>query len=190
METAALPINDPSNFSRRQLLKNLSLTSLALFTGSTASASSLKPGIEGHKMPKLEAEFWIDGEGNKTLFNMDELSNKWVFIKCFQNWCPGCHKTGFPTLKAVYDAFGKDNRVAILAIQTVFEGHFINRGSALREMQTRYELPVKMGHDPGDESSNNRSKNMQSYRTGGTPWLIVANPQGIVVYNHYQNEFR
>ena len=160
---------------------------MGLAAGLPSSTLMAEPqrGIVGYQMPPLQAEFWIDGDGNETAFSMQELENKWVFLKCFQNWCPGCHKYGFPTLKAVYDAFGKDDRVAIMGMQTVFEGHFFNKGSALRELQLRYEVPVIMGHDPGDESSQNRSKNMATYRTGGTPWLVIANPDGIVVFNDF-----
>ncbi len=173
--------------SKRDFVKGIALGGLAIGSGILPARVLAAPeaGITGQRMPPLQAEFWIDGEGNKTGFSMAELENKWVFLKCFQNWCPGCHKHGFPTLKKVYDNFGNDDRVAIIGIQTVFEGHFINTGSALRELQLRYDVPIKMGHDPGDETSGNRSKNMAAYRTGGTPWLIVANPQGIVVFNNF-----
>ena len=26
---------------------------------------------------------------------------------------------------------------------------------------------------------------MRRYRTGGTPWIVVIDPQGLVVYNDY-----
>jgi len=107
-----------------------------------------------------------------------------VFIKCFQNWCPGCHRHGFPTLKKVIDAFGNDERVAILAIQTVFEGHFFNSGSKVRALQKRYKLPIKMAHDPGSNGSD-RSNTLITYRTGGTPWMIIADPSGRVVFNDF-----
>ena len=116
---------------------------------------------------------------------MAESKDKWVLLKCFQNWCPGCHKSGFPTLKAFSDRFHDHPDVAIAGIQTVFEGYSSNTQEAVRELQLRYDLPIPMGHDPGNPETDSFSSTMRNYRTGGTPWLILVNPAGLVVYNGF-----
>jgi len=70
-------------------------------------------------------------------------------------------------------------------IQTVFEGYSSNTQDAVRELQLRYDLPVVMGHDPGDSDSHSMPSTMKNYRTGGTPWLVLINPEGYVVYNGF-----
>ena len=46
--------------------------------------------------PELEVGYWIDANGKPASFSLAENEGKWVFLKCFQNFCPGCHKFGFP----------------------------------------------------------------------------------------------
>ena len=63
-------------------------------------------GIRGRMAPELEVDYWIDAHGAPTRrFKVSEAGGKWVFLKCFQKWCPGCHSHGLPTLKRVADAF-------------------------------------------------------------------------------------
>ncbi len=54
----------------------------------------------------------------------------------------------------------------------------------------RYELSLPFGHDPGniDLPVNTRGRyplTMTSYRTGGTPWVVVINPKGEVIFNDF-----
>ena len=67
----------------------------------------------------------------------------------------------------------------------MFEGFTSNTKSDVRKLQLRYDLPIIMGHDPGNEYTHARPVTMQAYRTGGTPWLILINPEGVVVFNNF-----
>jgi len=142
-------------------------------------------GIQGYYAPEIELDYWIDKDGKPSSFSVLENRGKWVFLKCFQNWCPGCHSSGFPTLKAFADRFHDHPDVAIAGIQTVFEGYSSNTLEDVRKLQLRYELPIVMGHDPGDQASHTRPQVMRNYRTGGTPWLILIAPDGSVIYNDF-----
>ncbi len=142
-------------------------------------------GIEGRAAPELELDYWIDADGKPSSFSVKESRGKWVFLKCFQNWCPGCHSSGFPTLKAFADEFHEHPKVAIAGIQTVFEGHGSNTVDDVRKLQLRYDLPIVMGHDPGNPDTHDLPDTMKNYRTGGTPWLILINPEGRVFYNDF-----
>lgn len=176
-----------SNISRRKFLAQSSGAAVAgltlPFAGQTLAQSSR--GIEGQQAPEIELDYWIDGDGEPASFSVLAERGKWVFLKCFQDWCPGCHSSGFPTLQAFSKRFYGHPKVAIAAIQTVFEGFTSNIQDDVRKNQLRYELPIVMGHDPGDPDTHARPVTMQAYRTGGTPWLILVNPEGVVVYNNF-----
>ena len=167
-----------------QLMGAGTLGVAAGLSGNSVMAQQTR-GIEGRKAPELDFDYWIDGEGEPTQFSVLESKGKWVFLKCFQNWCPGCHSSGFPTLKAFSDEFYGHPKVAIAAVQTVFEGYKSNTQEAVRELQLRYDLPVPMGHNPGNSETHEMPSTMLNYRTGGTPWLILINPEGLVVYNGF-----
>lgn len=171
---------------RRSFLSTVSIGSAALAFGVAGKAHAQSTrGIEGYMAPELVMDYWIDGDGKPSSFSVQKERGKWVFLKCFQNWCPGCHSSGFPTLKAFSDEFFGHPKVAIAGIQTVFEGYSTNTVEAVRELQLRYDLPIVMGHDPGNQDTHDVPTTMRNYRTGGTPWLILINPDGVVVYNGF-----
>ena len=144
-------------------------------------------GIKGEQAPEIELDYWIDKDGKPTTFSVLENRGKWVFLKCFQNWCPGCHASGFPALKAFSDEFWDHPDVAIAGIQTVFEGFGSNAKSDVRKLQLQYDLPITMGHDAGDPQGDRFPKTVRNYFTGGTPWLILIEPGGMVVLHNYSD---
>lgn len=75
--------------------------------------------------------------------------------------------------------------MAIAAVQTVFEGFQSNTQDDVRKLQLRYELPVVMGHDAGDSNGDRHPLTMLRYRSGGTPWLVLVDPEGTVVFNDF-----
>jgi len=181
---------DPSGKTRRRFLgtsvgamATLSLAGLGLAAGGSARADEY--GILDQPAPELQVDYWLDRYGKPTSYSIAAARGKWIFLECFQNWCPGCHAHGFPTLKKVADAFDGDDRVSVAAVQTVFEGFSSNTREAVRELQLRYELPIPMGHDPGTPEREGLPSTMVRYRTGGTPWAIVIEPGGTVAYNNY-----
>lgn len=173
----------PKSPTRRRTL--LSLLAAVPLIGATPISYSRERGIVGQAAPELDVEFWLDGEGEKGHFSVKDNLGKWVYLKCWQSWCPGCHSSGFPTLKKVADAFAEEPLLAVAGIQTTFEGHDVNTGDKVREMQLRYELPIPMGHDPGRQHSDGYPNTMRAYRTGGTPWQILINPEGKVVFDGF-----
>ena len=146
---------------------------------------SRERGIVGHTAPELDVEFWLNGSGGDGHFSVTENRGKWVYLKCWQSWCPGCHSSGFPTLKKISDAFADEPLVVTAGIQTTFEGHEINTADKVREMQLRYELEIPMGHDPGKRNADGYPNTMRAYRTGGTPWQVLIDPTGRVIYDGF-----
>ena len=170
--------------SRRELLKYGCWTAAgAALAPAIVNAAPAGYGIQGRQAPELGIDYWIDASGESSRFQLSDHEGKWVFLKCFQSWCPGCHSHGFPALKQISDALENNPRVVFAGIQTVFEGHFTNTVDKVRDIQLRYDLRMPMGHDPGGEGSH--PKTMRDYRTGGTPWMILITPDRQVVYNDY-----
>lgn len=92
---------------------------------------------------------------------------------------------GFPTLKQLTETFKDDDSVVFLGVQTVFEGHRFNTRSKLRANQLNYKLKIPMAHDAGDPDSDSIPRTMKNYRSGGTPWTVIIDPSGRVVYNQF-----
>lgn len=167
--------------NRRQFIQS-SLATLGSMALPLQLQASNHYGIVGHQAPPLKVDFWIDKNGKETTFDLDDHEGKWVFLKCFQSWCPGCHSHGLPALKKISEALVDNPQVEFAAIQTVFEGHTVNTIDKVRKTQLQYNLQLPMGHDDGQGT---RSFTMSDYRTGGTPWMILITPSRQVVYNDF-----
>ncbi|WPR70670.1 redoxin domain-containing protein [Flavobacterium sp. NG2] len=143
-------------------------------------------GILGQFAPKCEIKDWINEEGQfDNSVQIENYKGKVVVLFCFQDWCQGCHSIGFPALQRMTDALGRNEEIVFLAIQTVFEGHSVNTFDKLVENQKKYQLKIPFGQDNGDTTTQGVSKIMHQYRTGGTPWFIVINQDGIVIFNDF-----
>lgn len=177
----------PPPLERRVFLSQITLLPLMMSSllQDTANANASNYGILGQLAPELEVDYWIDAAGEPTSFKLADFTGVYTYLYCFQNWCPGCHSHGFPTLKKIADAFHDDERVVTVAVQTTFEGFGINTQDKVRKLQLQYELPITMGHDPGDAETHRPPKVMRAYRTGGTPWTVIINSQGRVVFNDF-----
>jgi thiol-disulfide isomerase/thioredoxin len=136
--------------------------------------------------PELRVTDWIDGQGKPMArpLRLADLGDGYKIIYNFQHWCPGCHARGFPTLQFLHDRLaGKGFGFAV--IQTVFEGADVNTRDRLRENQERYGLNIPFGHDlPADGEAYPGF--MADYRTAGTPWFTVIDPQGNVIYADFR----
>lgn len=176
------PSRDRCNIGRRRSLRALMAVPFAPFA---ITAFGARRSMVGQTAPELHAAFWIDAEGEPTQFSLMAQRGRWVHIKCWQSWCPGCHSHGFPALQRMVRAFEGDARVVNVAVQTVFEGHGINSADKVRETQLQYDLPIVFGHDPGEGQSYGRPMTMRNFRTGGTPWHILIDPRGQVVFDGF-----
>ena len=144
-------------------------------------------GIVGKKAPELRVPSWIDGAGSpREPLKLGDLGTGYKVLYCFQHWCPGCHSRGFPTLKHLVKELG-DKGFGFAVIQTVFEGVAQNTLEKLRTNQETYALNIPFGHDPAPPGERYPTV-MGDYRSAGTPWFIVINPEGEVVYYNFQLE--
>jgi len=170
------------------MLKRLQIFSSValLFFIHSLGAPRRDMGILGKPAPGWAVQEWINlPRGNKTL-DIKDYQGKVLYLYCFQSWCPGCHRYGFPTLKKVIKKFGKDPKVAITAIQTTFEGFATNTFARAQEVASQYALTIPIGQS-GSKGSGS-SPLMRQYRNGGTPWVIIIDRKGIVRYNDFHIE--
>ena len=45
-----------------------------------------------------------------------------------------------------------------------------------------------MAHAPGNNETHDIPQIMRDYRSGGTPWTVIINQEGKVIYNHFHIE--
>ena len=139
-----------------------------------------------NKASELRVNTWIDGNGNpmdKPL-RLTDMGEGYKIIYCFQHWCPGCHARGFPTLKFLHEKL-QDKGFRFAVIQTVFEGGDKNTEDKLRVNQKKYDLNIPFGHDLPPEGEPYPTF-MEDYRSGGTPWFTVIDPEGNVVFADFR----
>ena len=81
--------------------------------------------------------------------------------------------------------FKGNEKVQFMAIQTVFEGFQVNTQNKVRKNQLKYNLKIPMAHAAGNPNTHRVPEIMQKYRSGGTPWKVIIDPSGKVVYNNF-----
>lgn len=137
------------------------------------------------KAPEFNVKDWTDAYGNKTeAIKLSDYKGLFRIVYCFQSWCLGCHSKGFPDLKKMVEAHKKNDNVAFLAIQTVFEGHHENTYEKMVETQKKYDLKIPFGHDAGDDGTS-KSNIMTNYQTGGTPWFLFIDKHDRIVFSDF-----
>lgn len=134
--------------------------------------------------PELRVPLWIDAEGrDRPPLRLADLGPGFKLVYCFQHWCAGCHAHGFPTLVRLVAALsGRGFGFAV--VQTVFEGFDENTPDKLRLTQQRYGLKLPFGHDVPEPGSPLPSL-MRDYRTGGTPWFLLIDPAGELIFSNF-----
>ncbi|MBT3236651.1 MAG: TlpA family protein disulfide reductase [Bdellovibrionales bacterium] len=161
-------------------LLNLPL-SLALANGA---------GILGRQAPEFNDLEWKSAKGKKiTIPSVAEHKGKVIILKFWQSWCPGCLSRGLPTLKKLQNRFEGDERVKIYSAQTVFEGFGTNDKRKIISIRKRYDLTIPIAHDDGLTHKKKRSVLMTRFRSGGTPWFVIIDTNGKVVFNNFHLNF-
>ncbi len=143
-------------------------------------------GIANELAPELGVTRWVDPSGQPLDDGFDLLRapGRYKLLFCFQHACPGCHSSGFPTLQRIVQALHGTDVLSIAVVHTVFEDFEHNTFEAMLEDQRRYALPVPFGHDAGQDQSG--SELMRRFGNGGTPWFILIDPNGVVVFNDFR----
>lgn len=148
---------------------------VSFFGGTTVFAESME----------LQVDEWVhlpDGLDQGPSLKTD-WEGKVVYLYFFQSWCPGCHSSGFPTLKALLNTYEDQENIRFAAVQTVFEGFHTNTPEAAQEIVERYGLhSIPVGQSG---TADARSKVMRDFKTRGTPWTVILDSRGEVVYSGF-----
>lgn len=67
----------------------------------------------------------------------------------------------------------------------MFEGFLLNTEDKLHQNQVKYDLKIPMAHASGSFGKGKTPAVMKNYRSGGTPWTVIIDPSGKVVYNAF-----
>jgi hypothetical protein len=78
----------------------------------------------------------------------------------------------------------RTEHVGVAAVQTAFEGAYVNTRDKLRLDQQRYGLRIPFGHE-GRSSLGVLPTAMEHYCTGGTPWFVAIDPDGVVLQDGF-----
>ncbi len=152
----------------------------------TAGPESVAPqprlGILGRPAPSLQIDRWYNLPVGKTSINVTDYRGKVLYLYGFQSWCPGCHRHGFPTLAQVIEHYENNDNLAFIAVQTAFEGFSSNTPERAKQTADRYGLIIPVGHSGLPRQP---SPVMRSYRTGGTPWVVIIDRAGTVRFNDF-----
>lgn len=155
-------------------------TFLTLFQFSSAQQ---KGGILGQQAPKITVDEWMHIPKGEKAPTPESLKGKVVYIYCYQSWCPGCHSSGFPTLKKVSEKFKDNDHVEFLVVHTVFEGFSVNTPAKWKAVADKHKLHhLRFAHS-GTEKK--KSVLRSDFKTRGTPWTIIIGKDGKVKYNNF-----
>ena len=149
---------------------------------SKADAQRPESGILGKTAPLWNVDNWTNLPADAESINVSDYQGKVVYLYCFQSWCPGCHKYGFPTLQKLIASYKDNKKVEFVAVQTTFEGYHTNTFESAKRTAKQYELNIPIGHSG---TAGKRSQLMRDYRTGGTPWTVIIDQNGVVKYNDF-----
>lgn len=164
----------------------LILLFLMIFLPLEITLAGPKYGILGQQAPEFPKLTWYDEKQSKvTSPSLKSLKGKIIYLHFFQSWCPGCLSSGLPDLKRFSDKYKSNSKIKFFAIQTVFEGFLVNTSFKLKKIRKRFELQVPMAHDDGKSSGLPRSSFMRLYRSGGTPWTVIIDQTGKVIFNEF-----
>ncbi|MBT3201344.1 MAG: TlpA family protein disulfide reductase [Phycisphaerales bacterium] len=139
----------------------------------------------GKAAPKWEVGPWYQLPSGKTSLDISDFKGKVLYVYCFQSWCPGCHKRGFPALKQVSDKYKDDDSVRFVVFQTVFEDRAskpVNTFENLKEIAKKYGLTMPFAQSG---SRKDKSKIMRAYKTRGTPWTMIIDKKGVIRYSAF-----
>lgn len=155
---------------------------ISLFVCSHSNAQQPRAGILNQKAPTWDVTDWIQLPEGKSLLDIGDFQGKVLYLYCFQSWCPGCRSHGFPTLQKLTRYYKDDSEVVFVAVQTTFEGFSVNTFERMQSVAEQYNLKIPFGQSG---SRGAPSTLMRNYRTGGTPWSIIVDKEGVVRFNQF-----
>ena len=116
-----------------------------------------------------------------------ELKGKVVVVEFFQLWCPGCKSFSLPLMQRWEKSFAReiaDDKLVMLSIHTVFEGHDYQNTQRLRGFLKERGIDRLTGVDR-HKSGSEIPETMKLYRTRGTPEMAIIGKRGHIRFQHF-----
>jgi thiol-disulfide isomerase/thioredoxin len=161
---------------------------LLLAMGSSSMMGGQQLGIRNRPAPPWPVDAWLNLPEGVDRINIGDFRGQLVYLYFFQSWCPGCHSHGFPTLREVHDHYRENDSVVFVAIQTTFEGYGTNTPERALQSVSDYGLEIPVGHTEGKGEHAGPPGMMRTYRTGGTPWTVIIDREGLVRFDGFSIE--
>ena len=156
-------------------------TALAGLTAAAALPAAPATALPvGTPAPEWDIAEWVIGPPLK----LSELRGQVVVIDFFQLWCPGCKSFTIPLMLEWEKQFADDiaeDRMKIVSIHTVFEGHRHQRIDRLRKFVKEWGFDHPVGHDR-HEIHDHLPNTMILYGTRGTPEVAIVDKEGNIAY--------
>ena len=125
--------------------------------------------------PELSVQKWLNVD--ETL-SLEKLRGKVVAIFAFQMLCPACIEHSIPQAKRVHQTFSSED-VAVIGLHTVFEHHQAMKEESLKAFLHEYRVNFPVAIDlPSDDEHDPIPQTMRTYRTQGTPTLLLFDRNG------------
>ena len=85
-------------------------------------------------------------------------------------------------MQEIASYYKNDSKVAVVTIQTTFEGFGINNSKVLNQIADEYNLSIPVGHSgwPG-----NPSPLLYKYTARGTPWITIIDKSGMIRFSNF-----
>ena len=158
---------------------NLALAVVLVFSAMiTAHRSHASPSA-----PEWDVSQWLNTDPLK----LSELRGRVVVIEFFQLWCPGCNKFTIPLMKHWHSVFARelhDEKLVIVSIHTVFEGHNYQTPMRLRGFIREKGIIHPVGID-NQLAGGRIPETMRRYRTSGTPEVVLVGKQGQIRFQRF-----
>jgi len=138
--------------------------------------------IIGKKAPSFGVDNWV--QTNKENLYIEDYKNKVLFILTFQDSCPYCHKKALPQLEDLQRMYADDKNIEFLVIETAFEDDAEYDVASAQSIIKDYHLKMPVGISKRDKYG--RPIFMDTYKTGGTPWVTIVDKKGIIRYSNFQ----
>ncbi|MGB6220135.1 peroxiredoxin family protein, partial [Haloferula sp.] len=158
-------------------MKNICVLLLMLFSSAIVQGQQPRGGILNQQAPEWEVDKWLNLPEGKDTLTLADYKGKVVFLCFFQSWCPACIGKGLPDLKDLQTKYKNNEDVALVAVQTVFEGHDTNTMEAAEKIAKKFKLKMPIGQS-GEKGK--RSAIKKNYKAPGTPWSIIIGKDGKV----------
>ncbi len=85
-------------------------------------------------------------------------------------------------MQEIASVYADDPEVAVVTIQTTFEGFGVNSGQVLNEIAEKYDLTIPVGHNGWQGKP---SPLMFEYQARGTPWVVIIDKSGMIRFSNF-----